>query len=444
MHPELMTRLHKLSNELKPVARYYSFGRLVKVNGMIMSVAGGQYSMGQRCQVQSQDGRWFDAEVVGFDGDVAYLMPLSTAAGLFAGARVRAISRDSQLLVGKALLGRVLDGLMQPLDGQPALTEGEKISPVLAAVNPLQKQVVTQALDVGVRALNGLFTVGQGQRMGLFAGSGVGKSKLLGMMTRFTSADVVIVGLIGERGWEVKEFIEHSLGAEGLAKALVIAAPADQSPLLRMRAAELSHRLAAYFRDLGLNVLLLVDSLTRYAQAQREIALSVGEPPATRGYPPSVFSKLTQLVESAGNSASSMGSMTAIYTVLAEGDDQQDPIADAARAILDGHIVLSRELAERGHYPAIDIAASISRVMPNIVAEPQLKACYQLKRYYSRYQQVQQLLPLGAYQSGRDAELDRAVALYPAIEKFLCQGLHEKSDMADTQTQLAALGLNHA
>lgn len=444
MHPELIARMQRTRELLVPVASYSSFGQLVKVNGLIMTVAGGQYSIGQRCQIQGVDGSWFDAEVVGFDGKTAYLMSLSMAAGLYAGARVRAVSSDSRMFVGKALLGRVLDGLMRPLDALPALTEGDQITLQTSAVNPLQKQVVSQALDVGIKAINALFTVGQGQRMGLFAGSGVGKSKLLGMMTRFTSADVVIVGLIGERGWEVKEFIEHSLGAEGLAKAIVIAAPADQSPLLRMRAAELSHRLAAYFRDLGLHVLLLVDSLTRYAQAQREIALSVGEPPATRGYPPSVFSKLTQLVESAGNSAESKGSMTAIYTVLAEGDDQQDPIADAARAILDGHIVLRRELAERGHYPAIDIGASISRVMPSIVPEQQLSACYQLKRYYNRYQQIQQLIPLGAYQAGKDAELDKAVALYPAIEKFLCQGLYEKFDLAATQHQLELLKLHHA
>lgn len=444
MHPKLNERLSQALTMLQPVAPYSSFGQLVKVSGLIMTVAGGQYSIGQRCQIQGVDGCWFDAEVVGFDGKIAYLMSLSMASGLYAGARVRAVSTDNRLFASKALLGRVLDGLMRPLDAMPALTDGDRITLQTSAINPLQKQVVTKVLDVGIKAINALFTVGQGQRMGLFAGSGVGKSKLLGMMTRFTSADVVIVGLIGERGWEVKEFIEHSLGKEGLAKALVIAAPADQSPLLRMRAAELSHRLAAYFRDQGLNVLLLVDSLTRYAQAQREIALSVGEPPATRGYPPSVFSKLTQLVESAGNSADSKGSMTAIYTVLAEGDDQQDPIADATRAILDGHIVLRRELAERGHYPAIDIGASISRVMPNIVSEQQLQACYKLKRYYNRYQQIQQLIPLGAYQSGKDAELDKAVALYPAIDTFLCQGLNEKFDFESTLQQLDVLKLQHA
>ncbi len=432
-------RLAQARTQLSPPDAVQSFGRLLRLNGMMLSASGGDFVMGQRYQVESQHGHWYDVEVVGFEPDHAFLMPLSTVEGLQAGARVRAAPQANQLLVSTALLGRVVDGLMQPLDGLPPLRHGDTISASLAAVNPLQKKGVLQPLDVGIRAINALFSVGQGQRLGLFAGSGVGKSKLLGMMTRYTQADIVIVGLIGERGWEVKDFIEHSLGPQGLKKAIVVAAPADQSPLLRLRAAELSHRLAAYFRDLGFHVLLLVDSLTRYAQAQREIGLSVGEPPATKGYPPSVFSKLTQLVEKAGNSADSAGSMTAIYTVLAEGDDQQDPIADACRAILDGHIVLTRELAEQGHYPAIDIGASISRVMPQIVPETQLKHAYLLKRLYARYQQVRELIPLGAYQRGKDPELDVAVDMYPALEKFLCQGLSEAHNFQQSQTELAQL-----
>ncbi|WP_407935276.1 FliI/YscN family ATPase [Alkalimonas mucilaginosa] len=440
----MLERLQQATQQVQPGPLSLSFGTLVRVNGMILTVAGGQYTLGQRYQVEGQHGHWIEAEVVGFDRDQAFLMPLTDASGLTTGARVRPLMQDQALTVSHALLGRVVDGLMQPLDAGPALNKGEPITAQLTAVNPMQKKGVTTPLDVGIKAINGLFTVGQGQRLGLFAGSGVGKSKLLGMMTRFTSADVVIVGLVGERGWEVKDFIEHSLGRDGMRKAVVVAAPADQSPLLRMRSAELAHRLAAWFRDQGLHVLLLVDSLTRYAQAQREIALSVGEPPATRGYPPSVFSKLTQLVERAGNSNDSSGSMTAIYTVLAEGDDQQDPIADAARAILDGHVVLSRELAESGHYPAIDIGASISRVMPNIVSEQQLKHCYSLKRLYGRYQEVRELLPLGAYQAGRDAELDKAVALYPDIEHFLCQGLQQQVTLAETEEQLATLVAKYA
>jgi len=436
---QFSARLAAARQQAVPVDAVCRYGRLLRVSGMILTAAGCDFTLGQRYQVEGEAGQWFDTEVVGFEPAQAFLMPLCQVAGLKAGARVRAAPQASQLLVSTALLGRVLDGLMQPLDSLPPLATGDWISAGLAAVNPLQKKGVHDSLDVGIRAINSLFTVGRGQRLGLFAGSGVGKSKLLGMMTRFTQADVVIVALIGERGWEVKDFIEHSLGPAGLQKAIVIAAPADQSPLLRLRSAELSHRLAAYYRDLGLNVLLLMDSLTRYAQAQREIALSVGEPPATKGYPPSVFSKLTQLVEKAGNSADSTGTMTAIYTVLAEGDDQQDPIADAARAILDGHIVLSRQLAEKGHYPAIDVGASISRVMPQIVPDSQLRQAYLLKRLYSRYLQVQELIPLGAYQVGKDAELDKAVRLYPAIEQFLCQGLQQSFSVESSQQELARL-----
>ncbi|GGO69407.1 FliI/YscN family ATPase [Bowmanella pacifica] len=439
MNAELVGRLKSAREQLQPVTLYQSFGRLTKVNGMTLTVDGGRFHMGQRCQVEGQQGQWLEAEVVGFDKQSAYLMPLTTANQLHAGARVKAQSQPQQLQIGPSLLGRVVDGLLRPLDERPLSPGKHKVDADTILLNPMQRQSVSEPLDVGIRALNALFTVGKGQRMGLFAGSGVGKSKLLGMMTRFTSADVVIVGLIGERGWEVRDFIQHSLGEAGLQKAVVVAAPADQSPLLRLRAAELSHRLAAYFRDQGKNVLLLMDSLTRYAQAQREIALSVGEPPATKGYPPSVFSKLTRLVESSGNSNASQGSMTALYTVLAEGDDQQDPIVDSTRAILDGHIVLNRELAEAGHYPAIDIGASISRVMPSIVDEAHLQACYRLKRLYSRYRQVQELIPLGAYQAGQDAELDKAVRLYPAIEAFLCQALSERATLADSLTGLMEL-----
>jgi len=436
MSKSLANKLVQLSDNLSRPRAYHSYGRLIRINGMVLTVVGGNYTVGQCYQIENSQGRWCEAEVIGFENDAAYLMPLSSNGSFSTHARVRPCNGAQQLVASEQLLGRVLDGLGQPLDNLRPVTQGAALPTELEAINPMQKKGVDQPLDVGIKAINGLFTVGRGQRLGLFAGSGVGKSKLLGMMTRFTVADVVIVAMVGERGWEVREFIEQSLGEEGLRKSIVIAAPADQSPLLRMRSAELAHRLAAWFRDQGKHVLLLVDSLTRYGQAQREIALSVGEPPATRGYPPSVFSKLTTLVERAGNNADSPGSMTAIYTVLTEGDDLQDPIADAARAILDGHVVLSRELAEQGHYPAIDIAASISRVMPNIVSNEQLEACYQLKQLYARYRQVQELIPLGAYQQGRDSELDRAVALFPKIREFLIQGLTEQIDFSQTRSRL--------
>lgn len=363
MHDALQQALTCALDSLEEVPGYRRYGRLVRVTGLTLEVVGCQLIMGQRCEVETATGAALLAEVVGFNRDISYLMPLQPMSGLYAGARVLPVYGEETIRVGEHLLGRVVDGLLQPLDGRPLKEEGERVPLFSSPPNPLLRTPVREPLDVGIRAINGLLTVGKGQRLGLFAGSGVGKSMLLGMMTRNTSARIVVVGLIGERGREVREFIEHSLGSEGLARAVVIAAPADQSPLMRLRAAQLCHRIAEYFREQGQDVLLLMDSLTRYAQAQREIALAIGEPPATRGYPPSVFSLLTQLVERAGNGTHPEGSLSAFYTVLAEGDDQQDPVVDSARAILDGHIVLTRRLAEEGHYPAIDIGASVSRVI---------------------------------------------------------------------------------
>jgi flagellum-specific ATP synthase len=294
-------------------------------------------------------------------------------------------------------------------------------------------------MDVGVRCINALLTIGRGQRMGLFAGSGVGKSVLLGMMARYTEAEVIVVGLIGERGREVKEFIEQILGEEGLRRSVVVAAPADVSPLMRLQGASYTTAIAEYFRDQGRHVLLIMDSLTRYAMAQREIALAIGEPPVTRGYPPSVFARLPQLVERAGNGADGGGSITAFYTVLAEGDDQQDPIADSARAILDGHIVLSRTLADAGHYPAIDIEQSISRAMVNLITPEHLEEIRHFKQLYSRYQRSRDLISVGAYAAGSDPMLDQAISLYPTFERFLQQLLTERSGFDESVEQLAAL-----
>ena len=303
----------------------------------------------------------------------------------------------------------------------------------------MSRAPIEQSLDVGIRAINSLLTVGRGQRMGLFAGSGVGKSVLLGMMARYTEAEVIVVGLIGERGREVKEFIEQILGEEGLRRAVVVAAPADVSPLMRMQGAAYATAIAEHFRDQGRHVLLIMDSLTRYAMAQREIALAIGEPPVTRGYPPSVFARLPQLVERAGNGADGGGSITAFYTVLAEGDDQQDPIADAARAILDGHIVLSRTLADAGHYPAIDIEQSISRAMVNLITPGHLEKIRHFKQLYSRYQRSRDLISVGAYAAGSDPLLDQAINFYPSFERFLQQTLTERSGFDDSVGQLAGL-----
>ncbi|MGL5949677.1 MAG: lateral flagellar FliI-like assembly ATPase LfiI [Aeromonas sp.] len=432
LHQALASALDNL-DELPAFRRY---GRLVRVTGLTLEVVGCQLVMGQRCLVRTANGEPLIAEVVGFNRDISYLMPLQPMSGLFAGAPVEPVEGVETIRIGPHLLGRVVDGLLQPLDGKPIPEAGDAVALFNMPPNPLLRTPVTTPLDVGIRAINGMLTVGKGQRLGLFAGSGVGKSMLLGMMTRNTTAQIVVVGLIGERGREVREFIEHSLGEEGLARAVVIAAPADQSPLMRLRAAQLCHRIAEYFREQGQDVLMLMDSLTRYAQAQREIALAVGEPPATRGYPPSVFSMLTQLVERAGNGTHPHGSLSAFYTVLAEGDDQQDPVVDAARAILDGHIVLTRRLAEEGHYPAIDIGASVSRVMTQVVPPDWHKLSVTLRQLWGRYQQVRELLPIGGYQPGADPQMDEAVKRYPQIAKFLQQGLHEQMPFDEVLTQL--------
>jgi flagellum-specific ATP synthase len=426
-------------------------GRLTRAAGLVLEAVGLRLSVGAEVMIELPLGSALpmaEAEVVGFSGDKLFLMPTTEVIGLLPGARVYPLESApiadplagaKRLPVGWELLGRVLDASGRPLDGLGPL--GAQADAPLSApvINPLNREPIHKVLDVGVRAINALLTVGRGQRMGLFAGSGVGKSVLLGTMARYTSAEVIVIGLIGERGREVKEFIEQILGEEGLARSVVIAAPADVSPLLRMQAAAYSTSLAEYFRDQGKHVLLLMDSLTRYAMAQREIALAVGEPPATKGYPPSVFAKLPALVERTGNGPAGGGSITAFYTVLTEGDDQQDPIADSARAILDGHIVLSRSLAEAGHYPAIDIEASISRAMTALIDENHLNRTRMFKQMLSRYQRNRDLINVGAYSSGRDAVLDRAIALYPRMEAFLQQGFRECANFEPSVDMLNAL-----
>ena len=422
-------------------------GRLTRVTGLVMEAVGLKMAVGSTCVVELANNR-VEAEVVGFSGEKIFLMPEHDVQGLMPGARVtprepayapggksrilkrRTADRTRHLPVGNMLLGRVLDGAGRPLDQIGPLLEGETAPLQSRPINPLDRAPIKDPLDVGVRAINNLLTVGRGQRMGLFSGSGVGKSVLLGMMARYTSADVIVVGLIGERGREVKEFITDILGKEGMARSVVVAAPADTSPLMRLQGAAYATTIAEYFRDQGKNVLLIMDSLTRYAMAQREIALAIGEPPATKGYPPSVFAKLPQLVERAGNGTEGGGSITAFYTVLTEGDDQQDPIADSARAILDGHIVLSRRLAEQGHYPAIDIEASISRAMNHLVSEQQFSSVQRFKHLYAHYQRNHDLISVGAYVSGSDPLLDEGIAMYPYMERFLKQGMFERENFA--------------
>ncbi|WP_372859688.1 flagellar protein export ATPase FliI [Pseudoalteromonas sp.] len=433
----LSERLSKYQLHIKTPAPAVA-GVLTRVVGLTLEAKGLRAPVGSQCKIETMNG-FVDAEIVGFNDQTLYLMPNDHISGVLPGARVIPQVNDTGLPVGMSLLGRVVDGLGRPLDGLGKINAEHTLKFAQNAINPLARRPISKPMDVGVRAINSVITVGQGQRMGLFAGSGVGKSVLLGMMTRGSEADVIVVGLVGERGREVKEFIEEILGVEGRKRSVVVAAPADASPLMRLKGCESAVTIAEYFRDQGLNVLLLLDSVTRYAMAQREIALAVGEPPATKGYPPSVFAKLPALVERAGNGGEGQGSITAFFTVLSEGDDMQDPIADAARAILDGHIVLSRDLADSGHYPAIDIEKSISRVMPQVVSEPHMQQARVLKQVYSMYQQNKDMITLGAYQKGSDQMLDQAINMMPRVNAFLQQGMRDVISYDDGLQGLAQL-----
>jgi len=414
-------------------------GKLTRMVGLTLEAIGCRAAIGGRCDVINSNGERVEAEVVGFAGESLYLMPTGDIRGLEPDARVAPTGRVCEAPVGDALLGRIIDGAGKPLDGQGPIRDTERWPLTGETINPLARDPIRQPLDVGIRAINSLLSVGRGQRLGLFAGSGVGKSVLLGMMTKYTNADVVVVGLIGERGREVKEFVDNILGPEGMARAVVVAVPADQPPLRRLHGAMLATSIAEHFRAEGKNVLLLMDSLTRFAQAQREIGLAINEPPATKGYPPSVFAKLPQLVERAGNGDKGGGSITAFYTVLVEGDDQNDPIADAARAILDGHIVLSRRLAEEGHYPAIDIEASVSRAMNEITTPGHQQAAREFKRLYSIFQQNRDLISVGAYEAGSDESIDTAIDAMPSLRAFLRQDMRTRHDLGESLADLHTL-----
>ncbi len=451
-----LSDLEDLSREPLPIEPQ---GLLVRAAGLVLEAAGVRVPVGSVCEVRSEGLPPVLAEVVGFHGDRAYLMPTGEVHGLSSGARVvprplpspmlalgqplqrwrRREDRTLHLPVGDGLLGRVVDAHGMPMDRLGPLLHVHTEPLVRRPINAMDREPIREPLDTGVRSINSLLTIGRGQRIGLFAGTGVGKSVLMGMMARYTAADVIVVGLIGERGREVKEFIEDILGDSGRERSVVVAAPADAPPLVRLQGAHYATAIAEHYRDEGRHVLLLMDSLTRYAMAQREIALAIGEPPATKGYPPSCFAKLPQLVERSGNAAKGGGSITAFYTVLSEGDDQQDPIADAARGILDGHIVLSRELAEAGHYPAIDVERSISRVMTNVTPSDHQLAARRARQLLARHAKARDLIQLGAYSPGHDLELDLAVRLQPRLAEFLQQGMHERAGLAHSVSHLQAI-----
>jgi flagellum-specific ATP synthase len=411
-------------------------GTLVRLVGLTLETRGIMAPLGACCEVIGQQGHRVEAEVVGFNDKTLYLMPFTDPVGVGPGDTVRVMSHSGQVNLGNELLGRVLDGRGVPIDGKPMPHLPDQLSLLGCPLNPMERGPIEEILDVGVKAINGALTIGRGQRIGLVAGSGVGKSVLLGMLTRFTKADIVVIGLIGERGREVQAFIHESLGEEGLAKSVVIAAPANVSPVLRLKATHMTHVIAEYFRDQGKNVLMLCDSLTRVAHAQREIGLAIGEPPTAKGYPPSVFALLPNLIERGGVGRHGHGSITSIYTVLAEGDDGNDPIVDIARASLDGQVMLSRRLADQAHYPAIDLNGSISRVMQTLVNSDELKQSNKLRRLWSVYQQNADLVQVGAYEAGSNPELDEAIRIREQMVDFLRQDMDKGEDYAMTRSRL--------
>ena len=410
-------------------------GKVTQVIGLTVESEGPDASVGDVCLIYpAKSGKPIKAEVVGFRNNKVLLMPLGELHAVGPGCDVVSTGKPLTVQVGSELLGKVLDGLGQPLDGSRIPARMPHYSTHNAPANPLFRPRVTEPLGIGVRAIDGLLTVGRGQRIGIFAGSGVGKSTLLGMVARNTSADVNVIALIGERGREVLEFIERDLGPEGLARSVVVVATSDQPALIRIKGALIATTIAEYFRDRGLDVMLMMDSVTRFAMAQREVGLAIGEPPATRGYTPSVFAMLPKLLERSGTGKT--GSITAFYTVLVDGDDMNEPIADAVRGILDGHIVLSRSLANKGHYPAIDVLASVSRVMNDIVPADQLEAANQFKRLLSIYRDSEDLINIGAYQRGSNAEIDRAIEYYDRIRSYSMQRTDEKVSFEESQQRL--------
>ncbi|WP_373229594.1 flagellar protein export ATPase FliI [Cohnella sp.] len=410
-------------------------GKVTQVIGLTVESEGPDASIGDVCSIHPmKSGKPVLAEVVGFRNNRVLLMPLGELHSVGPGCDVVATGGPLTVQVGSELLGKVLDGLGRPLDGSKLPVRMPHYSTHNSPGNPLQRPRVTEPLGVGVRAIDGLLTVGQGQRMGIFAGSGVGKSTLLGMVARNTSADVNVIALIGERGREVLEFIEKDLGPEGLARSVVVVATSDQPALIRMKGALIATTIAEYFRDRGLNVMLMMDSVTRYAMALREVGLAIGEPPATRGYTPSVFAALPKLLERSGTGAT--GSITAFYTVLVDGDDMNEPIADAVRGILDGHIVLHRNLANKGHFPAIDVLSSVSRVMKDIVSKEQQGAAEQLKQLLTVYRESEDLINIGAYQRGSNSEIDKAIQYNDLIKSYTQQKTDEKISLQDAQERL--------
>lgn len=423
---------------LQSVSPFTQYGKIFKASNYLIEATGLSAKIGTLCEIQTDRAQATPLEVVGFKGDITYLMAYEELTGLSPHVEIKQLNAYPTKPIGEGLLGRAIDAYGHPLDGKGSLQHVNHVIVSPSKINPLEKRQITKPLDFGIKAINGLLTIGEGQRVGLMAGSGVGKSVLLGMMAKNADVDIIVVALIGERSREVKEFIEENLGS-ALSKTVMVVSTADNSPLNRIQAAEYATFIAERYRDQNKRVLLLMDSVTRYAQAIRELGLALGEPPTTKGYPPSVFSKLPKIIERVGNGAHNDGTITAIYTVLAEGDDIHDPVVEAARSILDGHIVLSRHLVEMGHFPAIDIEQSISRVMNKVIDQNHEQAARLFKRLYSHYLKNKDFLSLGAYQEGNDPELDIAIKKWPAMIQFLQQGVANKSSFSQDLGQLLQL-----
>jgi flagellum-specific ATP synthase len=432
-----MVDLGRYRDKLKRTTLVSCQGSVVRVSGMTVESRGPAAGMGQLCQIHLADGRRATAEVIGFQQSNRVLMPLESIEGIAPGDVVRPCSVDRRLVVGKGILGRVIDGLGRPIDGKGPLEGTEVRSLDSPTVPPLSREKIRQPLSFGVRSFDGLLTCGKGQRIGIFAGSGVGKSTLLGEIARVSSADVNVLVLVGERGREVREFLDESLGPEGLSRSVVVVATSDTSPIQRTRLPFMGAAIAEYFRDQGKDVLFMMDSITRFAQAQREIGLSAGEPPTTKGYCPSVFSLMPRLTERLG--ATAKGSITGIFTVLVEADDMDDPVADSVRSLLDGHIVLSRKLAEMGQYPAVDVLQSVSRLMTSICTPEHLQAARRFRAIYATYQAAEDLINIGALVPGSNRRIDKAVSLIDRLNEFLVQPIGEKSDFDETVRRLSEI-----
>ncbi len=431
-----LTRYENILKRMNPIRVN---GKVSEIIGLMVEGYGPAASIGEVCGIVPVNAEMpVEAEVVGFKNGRVLLMPLQSIQGLGPGCKILAMGRKAAIGVGNGLLGRVIDGLGNPIDNKGPIHFEDEYPIYAEPINPMDRGRIKKPMDLGIRALNALFTCGQGQRMGIFAGSGVGKSVLMGMIARHTQADVNVIGMIGERGREVREFLEKNLGEEGLARSVVVVAASDMHPLIRMRAAYVATTVSEYFRDQGKNVLLMVDSLTRFAMAQREIGLSVGEPPTTKGYTPSVFSLLPKLLERSGI-VEGVGSITGLYTILVEGDDFNEPISDAARSILDGHITLSRALANKNHYPAIDVLQSISRVMTDIADPEQKKRANDIQNILATHKKAEDIINIGAYVAGSNPSIDYAIKMVDKVDAFLCQNIEERVDFETAKKQLLEL-----